>query len=112
MTTPQEKAQCVSWSIESKSDLQTRRNFRIKYGTDPSSRPLIRAWHKRSMERQRQCSIMGGVDDQEHRRCKKSSTVLMQLMVSIQRPKKKRNLNIYTSNFVAISTYLSFHLPL
>ena len=28
MTTPQEKAQCVSWFIETKSDVQTQRNYR------------------------------------------------------------------------------------
>ena len=31
MTTPQEKAQCVSWFIETKSDVQTQRNYRSKY---------------------------------------------------------------------------------
>ena len=50
MAAPQEKAQCVSWFIESKSDLQTRRNFRTKYGRDPPSRPSIPAWHKKFME--------------------------------------------------------------
>ena len=33
-----------------KSDLQTQRNFRTKYGRDPSSRPSIRAWHKKLMK--------------------------------------------------------------
>ena len=28
MSTPQEKAQCVSWFIETKSDVQTQRNYR------------------------------------------------------------------------------------
>ena len=28
MITPQEKAQCVSWFIETKSDVQTQRNYR------------------------------------------------------------------------------------
>ena len=50
MATPQEKAQCVSWFIETKSDLQTQRNFRTKYGRDPSSRPSIRGWHEKFME--------------------------------------------------------------
>ena len=50
MTTPQEKAQCVSWFIETKSDVQTRQNYRSKYGRDPPSRPSIRLWHKKSME--------------------------------------------------------------
>ena len=50
MTTPQEKAQCVSWFIETKSDVQTQRNYRSKYGRDPPSRLLIRLWHKKFME--------------------------------------------------------------
>ena len=35
MATPQEKTQCVSWLIETKSDKQTQRNYRTKYGRDP-----------------------------------------------------------------------------
>ena len=50
MTTPQEKAQCVSWFIETKSDVQTQQNYRSKYGRDPPSRPSIRLWHKKFME--------------------------------------------------------------
>ena len=50
MTTPQEKAQCVYWFIEIKSDVQTQRNYRSKYGRDPPSRPSIRLWHKKFME--------------------------------------------------------------
>ena len=50
MTTPQEKAQCVSWFIETKSDVQTQRNYRSKYGRDPPLRPSIRLWHKKFME--------------------------------------------------------------
>ena len=42
MTTPQEKAQCVSWFIETKSDVQIQRNYRSKYGRDSSSRPSMR----------------------------------------------------------------------
>ena len=49
MTTAQEKAQCVSWFIETKSDVQTQRNYRSKYGRDPPSRPSIRLWHKKFM---------------------------------------------------------------
>ena len=50
MTTPQEKAQCISWFIETKSDVQTQRNYRSKYGRDPPSRPSIRLWNKKFME--------------------------------------------------------------
>ena len=50
MTTPQEKAQCVSWFIETKSHVQIQRKYRSKYGRDPSSRPSIRLWHKKFME--------------------------------------------------------------
>ena len=50
MATLQEKAPSVSWFIETKLDLQTQRNFRTKYGRDPSSCPSIRAWHKKFIE--------------------------------------------------------------
>ena len=50
MSTPQEKAQCVSWFIETKSDMQAQRNFRRKYGRKPPARSTIRAWHKKFME--------------------------------------------------------------
>ena len=50
LSTPQEKAQCVSWFIETKSDIQAQRNFRRKYGRKPPERPTIRAWHKKFME--------------------------------------------------------------
>ena len=50
MTTPQEKAQCVSWFIETKSDVLTQRNYRSKYGRDPPSRLSIHLWHKKFME--------------------------------------------------------------
>ena len=43
MATPQEKAQCVSWFTETKSDMQTQRNYRIKYGRHPPSHPSIHA---------------------------------------------------------------------
>ena len=42
MTTPQEKVQCVSWFIETKSDVQTQQNYRSKCGRDPPSCPSIR----------------------------------------------------------------------
>ena len=50
MTTPQEKAQYVSWFIETKSDVQTQRNYRSKYGRDPPSCPSIHLWHKKFMD--------------------------------------------------------------
>ena len=50
MTTAQEKAQCVSLFIETKSDVQTQRNYRSKYGRDLPSRPSIRLWHKKFMD--------------------------------------------------------------
>jgi len=45
MTTAQEKAQCVSWFIETKSDVQTQRNYRSKYGTDTPLQPLMRPYY-------------------------------------------------------------------
>ena len=43
MTTPQEKAQCVSWFIETKSNVQIQRNYRSKYERDAPLRPLFMA---------------------------------------------------------------------
>ena len=36
MATPQEKTQCLSWFIETKSDVQTQQKYRTKYGRDLS----------------------------------------------------------------------------
>ena len=46
MTTQQEKARCVSWFIKTKSDIQTQRNFTVKYVKRAPARQLIRNWHK------------------------------------------------------------------
>ena len=67
MAAPQEKAQCVSWFIEIKSDLQTQRNFRTKYGRDRRQVHQF-VYGTRNLWRQGQCSIKRGVDDQEHLR--------------------------------------------
>ena len=50
MATPQEKAQCVSWFIETKSDVQAQQKYRTKYGRDPPSGPSIHQWHKKFIE--------------------------------------------------------------
>ena len=50
MNSAQEKVQCVSWFTETKSDVQTQRNYTSKYGRDTPSRPSIRLWHKKFME--------------------------------------------------------------
>ena len=50
LSTPQEKAQCVTWLTETKSDVQAQRNFRHKYGRKLPARPTIRAGHKKFME--------------------------------------------------------------
>ena len=46
MTTPQEKAQCASWFIKTKSDIQAQRNFIGKYPKRAPARQPIRNWHK------------------------------------------------------------------
>ena len=46
MTTPQEKAQCVSWLIKTKFDIQAQRNFIAKYVKLASAGKSIRHWHK------------------------------------------------------------------
>ena len=50
MTTSQEKAQCLSWFIRTKSDVQTQRNYRAKHGRGPPLRPSIHLLHKKFME--------------------------------------------------------------
>ena len=50
MITQQEKAQCVSWFIETKSDIQTQRNYTTKYAKQAPARQSIRNWHKQFME--------------------------------------------------------------
>ena len=72
MTTPQEKAQCVFWFIETKSDVHIQRNYKSKYGRD-SHHVLQFVYGTRNLWRQGQCSIQGGVGDQEH--LKKTSSV-------------------------------------
>ena len=47
---PLEKAQCVSWFIETKSDIQAQPNFRRKYGRKPPARTITRAWRKKFMK--------------------------------------------------------------
>lgn len=47
MSTPQETVQCASRFIETKSDDQTQRNCRTKYGRDMTSHPLIRVMETR-----------------------------------------------------------------
>ena len=47
MTTPQEKAQCVSWFIKTKFDIQAQRNFIAEYDVKRApARQSIRNWHK------------------------------------------------------------------
>ena len=50
MVTPQEKIQCVSWFIETTSDVHTQQRYRTKNGKDQPSRSSIRRWHKKFME--------------------------------------------------------------
>ena len=49
MSTPQEKAQCVSWLIETKSDIQTQRNYTTKHAKRARARQSICNWHKQFM---------------------------------------------------------------
>ena len=67
MATPREKAQCVSWFIETKSDLR-----RLSETLELSMKEIHHYVHQfvhdtRNLWRQRQCSIKGRVD-QEHLR--------------------------------------------
>ena len=47
MATPQEKAQCVEWFIEMRSEMQVQRNFRTRFGRNTPLRTSIREWYKR-----------------------------------------------------------------
>ena len=44
-----ESTMCI-WFIETKSDVQTQRRYRTKYGKNPPSRSPIRRLHKKFME--------------------------------------------------------------
>ena len=46
MTTLQEKLQCVSVFIKTKSDIQAQRNFIARYVKRAPARQSIRNWHK------------------------------------------------------------------
>ena len=46
ITTLQEKAQCVSWFIKTKSDIHAQRNFIAKYVKRAPACQSIRNWHK------------------------------------------------------------------
>ena len=46
MTTPQGKAQCASWFIKTKSDIQAQRNFMAKYVKRAPVRQSFLNWHK------------------------------------------------------------------
>ena len=46
MTTEKEKAQCVSWFIKTKSDIQAQGNFIAKYAKPAPARQSISNWHK------------------------------------------------------------------
>ena len=50
MVTPQEKAQCIEWFIEMRSDTQTQHNFRTKYGRNLLSQTGIRDVYNRFKE--------------------------------------------------------------
>lgn len=42
MSTPEEKAQCVSWLIETKTDIQRGRNYTTTYGKEyPARQPIV-----------------------------------------------------------------------
>ena len=49
MTTSQEIAQCVSWFIETKSNIQTQKNYTTKYAKRALARQSIHNWHKQFM---------------------------------------------------------------
>ena len=53
MFTPQEKAECVSWIIKTKSDIQAQRNYSTKYAKQAPERQSIHNRHKQFMKTER-----------------------------------------------------------
>ena len=68
---PQEKAQCVSWFIETKSDVQTQRNYKSMEETHHNVLQFV--YGTKNLWRQGQCLMQEGVGNQEH--LKKASSV-------------------------------------
>ena len=81
MTTPQGKAQCVSWFIETKSDVQSQQNYRTKL-EETHHHVLQFVYGTRNLWRQGQCLMQGGVGNQEH--LKKTSSVLGKPFIVLQ----------------------------
>ena len=50
MFTPQEKAECASWFIETKSNIHTPRNYATKYAKQAPARQSVCNWHKQLTE--------------------------------------------------------------
>jgi hypothetical protein len=51
MATPQEKALCVRWFFEIKSETQVQRNFHTHFGRKPPTRSGIRSWQNKFLEK-------------------------------------------------------------
>ena len=85
MVSVQEKAQCVEWFIQTRSDIQVRRNFRTRYGRPPPSSPSIRKWYDNFMQ-------TGGVDVKHHTgRPRTSEEDTEQIWLSFQCSPQKSN---------------------
>jgi hypothetical protein len=50
MASPQKKAQCVLWYVESKSVVTVQRNFRQVYRKDAPSDKSVRKWYQHFQE--------------------------------------------------------------
>ena len=99
------------WFIETKSDVQTRRNFRTnnKYGRDPPSRPSTRAWDKKFMET---ATVFDKGRTVRPRTSEENVDRVRNRVPSWCDRIEAEKTWIHTSHFAIISTYLSFHLPL
>lgn len=83
MASVQEKAQCVEWFIETRSDIQVQRRFRTRYRKPPPSRPSIRKWYNNLMQ-------TGGVDVKHHTgRPRTSEEDTERIRLSFQRSPQK-----------------------
>ena len=72
MTTPQEKAKCIFWFIEQNQMFRPSETTEVSM-EETHHHVLQFVYGTRNLWRQGQCSIQGGVGDQEH--LKKTSSV-------------------------------------
>jgi hypothetical protein len=107
MANVREKAQCVAWFIETKSDIQVQRNSRTTFNKDPPSRPSIRRWHKKFMETGSVNVVMCYVQ-QEERILRLTEHSLKTFSVTVSYASTTASVTCFSTCFIAC---LSFNIP-